>query len=61
MEYTSYNMNAYNLHLINTKKFKTITVDISFRRKIDKEEIKLEIYLRKFLLILQIIILLKES
>ncbi|MBQ2873053.1 MAG: insulinase family protein [Bacilli bacterium] len=39
MEYTCYNMNAYNLHIINTDKFKTITVDVSFRRKIKKEEI----------------------
>lgn len=38
MEYTSYDMNAYSLHLINTKKFKTITVDINFRRKIDNKE-----------------------
>ena len=39
MEYTCYNMNAYNLHIINTNKFKTITVDVCFRRKIKKEEI----------------------
>lgn len=39
MEYTCYNMNAYNLHIINTNKFKTITVDVSFRRKIKKDEI----------------------
>ena len=36
MEYTCYNMNAYNLHIINTDKFKTITIDVSFRRKIRK-------------------------
>ena len=39
MEYTCYNMNAYNLHIINTDKFKTITVDVNFRRKIKKNEI----------------------
>lgn len=39
MEYTCYNMNAYNLHIIKTDKFKTITIDVSFRRKIKKEEI----------------------
>ena len=38
MDYTCYNMNAYNLHIINTDKFKTITIDVSFRRKIKKEE-----------------------
>jgi len=39
MEYTCYNMNAYNLHVINTDKFKTITIDVNFRRKIKKDEI----------------------
>ena len=38
MEYICYNMNAYNLHIVNTKKFKTITVDICFREKINKDE-----------------------
>ena len=47
MEYTSYNMNAYNLHLINTKKFKTITVDINFRRKINKDEITIRNLLKE--------------
>lgn len=32
-------MGAYNLHLIKTKKFKTITIDINFYREIKKEEI----------------------
>ena len=40
MEYICYNMNAYNLHIVNTKKFKTITVDICFREKINKEMLK---------------------
>lgn len=39
MEHTSYDMNAYKLHIINTDKFKTITVSVAFRRKIVKEEI----------------------
>jgi len=39
MKYTSYNMNAYNLHVIKTDKFKTVTVGIAFRRKLLKEEI----------------------
>ena len=39
MKYTNYDMNAYNLHIINTNKFKTITIDISFRRKINPKEI----------------------
>ena len=39
MKYTSYNMNAYNLHVIKTDKFKTVTVGIAFRRKLLKGEI----------------------
>ena len=39
MEYFDIDMNAYNLHIIKTNKFKTITVDVCFRRKIKKEEI----------------------
>lgn len=39
MKYIHYDMNAYNLHIINTNKFKTITIDISFRRKLNKDEI----------------------
>lgn len=33
------NMGAYNLHLIKTKKFKTITIDVDFYRQIKKDEI----------------------
>lgn len=33
------NMGAYNLHVIKTNKFKTITVEINFRREVKKEEI----------------------
>ncbi len=47
MEYTNYDMNAYNLHLINTKKFKTTAVDISFRRKIKKEEVTIRNLLKE--------------
>lgn len=39
MKYTCYDMNAYNLHVIKTDKFKTITVGIAFRRKLVKDEI----------------------
>ena len=34
-----FNMGAYNLHVIKTNKFKTITVEINFRREVKKEEI----------------------
>ena len=49
MEYTCYNMNAYNLHVINTDKFKTITIDVSFRRKIKKEEITIRNLLKELI------------
>ena len=49
MEYTCYNMNAYNLHIINTDKFKTITIDVSFRRKIKKEEITIRNLLKEIM------------
>ena len=39
MKYTGYDMNAYNLHIIKTNKFKTITVSVAFRRKVYKDEI----------------------
>ena len=49
MDYTCYNMNAYNLHIINTDKFKTITVDVSFRRKINKDEITIRNLLKELM------------
>lgn len=49
MEYICYNMNAYNLHVVNTKKFKTITVDICFREKINKDEITLRNLLKEIM------------
>lgn len=49
MEYICYNMNAYNLYIVNTKKFKTITVDICFREKINKDEITLRNLLKEIM------------
>ena len=49
MEYICYNMNAYNLHIVSTKKFKTITVDICFREKINKDEITLRNLLKEIM------------
>lgn len=49
MEYTCYNMNAYNLHVIKTDKFKTITIDVSFRRKIKKDEITIRNLLKELI------------
>lgn len=39
MKYTKYDMKAYNLHLLNLDKYKTITIEIDFRRKVKKDEI----------------------
>ncbi len=41
MKYTRKDLGAYKLHLINTDKFKTIMVRVSFRSPIKKEEITL--------------------
>lgn len=49
MEYACYNMNAYNLHVIKTNKFKTITIDVCFRRKIKKEEITIRNLLKELI------------
>ena len=50
MKYTEYDMNAYDLHIINTDKFKTITVGVAFRRKIVKEEITIRNLLKEIML-----------
>lgn len=41
MKYTRKDLGAYKLHLINTNKFKTIMIRVSFRNPIKKEEITL--------------------
>jgi len=50
MEYTKLTMGSYNLHIIKTNKFKTITVDVNFRRPIVKEEITKRNLLKEILL-----------
>ena len=49
MEYTCNDMNAYNLHIIKTDKFKTITVGVAFRRKLEKEEITIRNLLKELM------------
>ena len=39
MNYERIKTIAYNMHIINTNKFKTIKIKISFKRKITKEDI----------------------
>ena len=50
MKYTCFDMNAYNLHIINTDKFKTVTVGVAFRRKINKEEITIRNLLKEIMI-----------
>ena len=50
MNYEQINMGSYNLHIIKTTKFKTITVEVNFRRKLKKEEITLRNLLKSILL-----------
>lgn len=39
MKYKKIQTQTYNLHIIKTKKFKTVTVQANFKNKLDKEEI----------------------
>ena len=50
MEYIKNDMNAYNLHIIKTDRFKTVTVSVVFRRKINKEEITMRNLLKELLI-----------
>jgi len=50
MNLETINMGAYNLHLIKTNKFKTITIDVDFYREIKKEEITKRNLLKMLLL-----------
>lgn len=50
MNYEQINMGPYNLHIIKTNKFKTITVEVNFRRQIRREEITIRNILKTVLL-----------
>lgn len=50
MNYEQFDMGAYHLHIIKTKKFKTITVEVNFRREVKKEEITIRNLLKTVLL-----------
>ena len=39
MKYIKKVIGSYNLHMLKTNKFKTITIDLIFRKKIKKEDI----------------------
>ena len=49
MEYKKLTMGGYNLHLINTDKFKTCHVEVIFRNNINIEEITRRAFLSKIL------------
>ena len=50
MECLDFDMNAYQLHVVKTNKFKTITVSVNFRRKIKKEEITIRNLLKQVMI-----------
>lgn len=50
MNFETINMGAYNLHIIKTNKFKTITIDVNFYRKVNKKEITKRNLLKMLLL-----------
>jgi len=50
MKYEKHSYGAFNLHLINTDKFKNINVSVFFRRPIKKEEITIRNLLKTSLL-----------
>ena len=50
MNYEQIDMGAYHLHFIKTNKFKTITIEVNFRRKLKKEEITIRNLLKAVLL-----------
>ncbi|MDO5568652.1 MAG: insulinase family protein [bacterium] len=50
MNYQKYDMTSYNLHLINTNKFKQIRVSVRFRTAIKKEEITIRNFLQNILI-----------
>lgn len=50
MNIETHNMGAYNLHFIKTDKFKTISIDINFYRKIKEDEVTKRNLLKMILL-----------
>lgn len=50
MNIETHNMGAYNLHFIKTDKFKTITIDVNFYRRIKEDEVTKRNLLKMILL-----------
>ncbi len=51
MEYQYYDAKAYNLHMLKTDKFKTITIMVTFRRNALKEKITLRSFVHALLML----------
>ena len=49
MDYKKIDFGSYNLHLIHTDRFKTLTVRVCLRDKIVKEDITVRNFLSSFL------------
>ena len=50
MKYTKYEMGSYNLHIINTNKFKTVNMRIMFKEKVLEDNINFRNFLSYILL-----------
>lgn len=50
MNYKKYTNNAFNIHIITTDKFKTISLKVNFKKKIEKKDITYRNLLTKILL-----------
>ena len=50
MKYKKYNLDKYNLHIIKTDKFKTISMKIAFKREVKKEDVTIRRLLTDVLL-----------
>ncbi len=50
MDYNEFKLGAYNLHVIKTDRFKTITIEIYFRRELKKEETTIRHFLSNILI-----------
>ncbi len=50
MQYQRYELGPYNLHMIKTDRFKTITIRVNFKRKLVKEEVNYRNFIGNILL-----------
>ncbi len=50
MKYFKYDLNSYNLHIIKTAKFKTVSILVNFKKPVKKEEVTIRNFLSLMLL-----------